>query len=134
MLNEFLPDNPCLSATSSGTPSPKSLSSSPAKTEDMPTSLSAAGTSNSPGEEHVSPSSVTKDIELGIKRQALMEKCMEQIKEKDSFEMEYKKRKERRERLKIQALKRIGKELHTIAVTQSEILKKQDQILEALQS
>lgn len=133
-MNEFLHDDPCLSTTSSGTSSSKSFSSNLVKTEDIPTPFSAAGTSNSSEEEDVSPSSVAKDIELGIKRQALMEKCMEQIKEKDSFEIEYKKRKERRERLKLQALKRIGKELHTIAVTQSEILKKQDQILEALQS
>lgn len=132
-MNEFLPDDPCLSTTSSGMPSSKMFSSNLVNTEDIPTSFSAAGTTNS-SEEDVSPSSVAKDIELGIKRQALMEKCMEQIKEKDNFEIEYKKRKERRERLKLQALKRIGKELHTIALTQSEILKKQDQILEALQS
>lgn len=78
------------------------------------------------------PPSLGKDIELSVKRQALMEKYMDQIKEKDKFEIEYKKRKERRERLKIRALKRIGQELHNIAVTQCEILKRQDQILTAL--
>lgn len=136
MLSEFLPADPCFSTTSvSGTPSPKIFPAVSVQIiKDIPTPSSTANASNSSAKVHVPPSGITKDIELGVKRQALMEKYMEQIKEKDNFEKEYKKRKERRERLKLQALRRIGKELHTIAITQCEILKKQDQILAALQS
>lgn len=136
MLSEFLPADPCSFTTSaSGTPSPKAFGSTSGKTiKHLPTQFSATSTSNSPVKVHVAPASIAKDVQLGVKRHALMEKYMEQMKEKDSFEIEYKKRKERRERLKIQALRRIGKELHTISATQSEILKKQDQILTALQS
>lgn len=135
MLSEFLPAEPCFSTSVSGTMSPKTFSSTTSPNfNDLPDPTSAASTSNSSVKVHVPSASVTKDIELGVKRQALMEKYMEQVREKDNFETEYKKRKERRDRLKIRALRRIGKELHTIAITQCEILKKQDQILAALKS
>ena len=135
MLSEFLPKDPSFS-TNSGTLPLKMSESSPSQSSKETPSPSAAGcTSNSSSVKvHVLPPILGKDIELAIKRQALMEKYMDQIKEKDKFEIEYKKRKERRDRLKIRALRRIGQELNKISVTQCEILKRQDQILAALQS
>lgn len=59
---------------------------------------------------------------------------MEHIRKKDSFELECKKCKEKRDRVKVRALRRFGVELHTIAVTQCEILKKEEEVLEALKS
>nr|XP_053655196.1 uncharacterized protein LOC128704156 [Cherax quadricarinatus] len=44
------------------------------------------------------------------------------------------KKEKKRERMKIRALRKIGKELQTIAKTQCEILKKQDQILQAIKA
>ncbi|KAK8729951.1 hypothetical protein OTU49_008399 [Cherax quadricarinatus] len=83
---------------------------------------------------HVPSPSLNKEIERGVKRQAMMEQYIEQLREKESYEDDYRKRKERRERMKIRALRKIGKELQTIAKTQCEILKKQDQILQAIKA
>ncbi|XP_071536697.1 uncharacterized protein [Panulirus ornatus] len=83
---------------------------------------------------HVPSPSLGKEIERGAKRQAIMEQYIEQLREKDSFDEDYRKRKERRERMKIKSLQKISKELQTIAKTQCDILKKQDQILKAINS
>ncbi|XP_042230777.1 uncharacterized protein LOC121872171 [Homarus americanus] len=79
-------------------------------------------------------SSATLDnqAERGDKRQHLMEQYFEQVKDKEAKEVEYKRRKERRERMKLRALQKIGKELQSIAKVQLEIIKKQDLILEEI--
>ncbi|XP_063606148.1 uncharacterized protein LOC134781065 [Penaeus indicus] len=69
----------------------------------------------------------------GEKRQEMMEQYFHQMKEKDVKEDEYKRRKEKRDRMKVRALQKIGKELEIIAKTQLDLLKKQDLILEVLQ-
>ena len=132
-MSEFLPEDPCFTTNTGAL----NLSvSTPGQSSQAPPTTSSAACANdtSSVKVHVLPPSIGKDIELGMKRQNLMEKYMDQVKEKDKYEIEYKKRKERRERLKIRALRRIGQELNNIAVTQCEILKRQDQILAALQS
>ncbi|XP_063876086.1 uncharacterized protein LOC135109032 isoform X1 [Scylla paramamosain] len=135
MMSEFLPEDPCFTTNTGALPLNLSVSTPSQSSQESPTTSSAACASDASSVKvHVLPPSVGKDIELGVKRQNLMEKYMAQVKEKDEFEMEYKKRKERRERLKIRALRRIGQELNNIAVAQCEILKRQDQILAALQS
>ncbi|XP_037775927.1 uncharacterized protein LOC119573009, partial [Penaeus monodon] len=69
----------------------------------------------------------------GEKRQEMMEQYFHQMKEKEVKEDEYKRRKEKRDRMKVRALQKIGKELEIIAKTQLDLLKKQDVILEVLQ-
>lgn len=68
----------------------------------------------------------------GEKRQEMMEQYFHQMKEKDVKEDEYRIRKEKRDRMKVRALQKIGKELEIIAKTQLDLLKKQDVILEVL--
>lgn len=134
MMSSFVPQDSCFSTNT--LPLKMTMSTPTHSSNDPPSPSSATCSTSDPQSVKVqmSPSVLTKEIELGEKRQSLMEKYMEKMKEKDKFEVEYKKRKERRERLKIRALKRIGQELHNIAVTQCEILKRQDQILTVLQS
>lgn len=135
MMSEFLPDDPCFTTNTGTLPLNLPVPTPSHSSQESPTTSTAACASDASSVKvHVLPPTIGKDIELGVKRQNLMEKYMDQVKDKDRFEIEYKKRKERRERLKIRALRRIGQELNSIAVAQCEILKRQDQILAALQS
>lgn len=70
--------------------------------------------------------------ERGKKRQHMIEQYFQEVKYKEAKEEEYRKRKERRERIKLKALQKIGKELQSIANVQLEIIKKQDLILEEI--
>lgn len=80
--------------------------------------------------------SVSQDTEQcedrGEKRQVLMEKYYHQIREKEFKDNAYRKRKERRERLKLRALQKIGRELQGISRLQTDILKYQKAILETI--
>nr|XP_045581232.1 uncharacterized protein LOC123745026 [Procambarus clarkii] len=70
--------------------------------------------------------------ERGEKRQHLIEQYFQEVKDKEAKEEEYRRRKEKRERMKLRALQKIGKELQSIANIQLEIIKKQDLILEEI--
>lgn len=109
--SRYMPESPNYPIRDSYTPSSSSQS--------FPSSVTV----------HVPPPSVGKEIERGTKRQAMMEQYVQQLKERDLNEEAYKKRKEKRERMKLRALKKISKELQNIAKTQCEILSKQEQIL-----
>lgn len=81
---------------------------------------------------HVPSPQMTKQMEQGNNRQLLLQQYLSHLSSTQNFQYDYKRRKERRERLKLRALRKIAKELHTIAKTQCEILKKQDSLLQAL--
>ncbi|XP_071546002.1 uncharacterized protein [Panulirus ornatus] len=78
-----------------------------------------------------SASVIIDQAEKGERRQDMMEQYFHQLKDKETKEENYRRRKERRERMKLRALQKIGRELQSIAKIQLEILKKQDLILEA---
>ncbi|XP_047498776.1 uncharacterized protein LOC125045520 isoform X1 [Penaeus chinensis] len=109
--SRYMPESPNYTIRDSYTPSSSS--------QNFPSSVTV----------HVPPPSVGKEIERGTKRQAMMEQYVQQLKERDFNEEAYKKRKEKRERMKVRALRKISKELQNIAKTQCEILSKQEQIL-----
>lgn len=81
---------------------------------------------------HVPSPQAAKQMEQGNSRQVLLQQYLSHLSSTQNFQYDYKRRKERRERLKLRALRKIAKELHTIAKTQCEILKKQDSLLKAL--
>lgn len=81
---------------------------------------------------HVPSPQMTKQMEQGNNRQLLLQQYLSHLSSTQNFQFDYKRRKERRERLKLRALRKIAKELNTIAKTQCEILKKQDSLLKAL--
>ncbi|XP_042237486.1 uncharacterized protein LOC121876456 [Homarus americanus] len=137
VMSEFLPTDPSFSPAMGSTPFTKMIA--PVTTfhahRDPVTPSSTSSVNLQPSVTvHVPSPSLGKEIERGAKRQAMMEQYIEQLKEKESYEDDYKKRKERRERMKIRALRKIGKELQSIAKTQSEILKRQDLILSAIKA
>lgn len=70
--------------------------------------------------------------EKGERRNEILEQYLKQITEREAKDNGYRQRKERRERMKIRALRKIGKELEGIANLQFEVLRKQDLILAAI--
>lgn len=136
VLNDFLPADPSCTPTSGSTTFTKIA---PATTihnlrEPVVPSSTSSVVLQPSVTVHVPSPSLGKEIERGAKRHAIMEQYIEQLREKDMFDEDYRKRKERRERMKIRALQKISKELQTIAKTQCDILRKQDQILKAINS
>ncbi|KAK3879939.1 hypothetical protein Pcinc_015533 [Petrolisthes cinctipes] len=81
---------------------------------------------------HVPSPQIAKQMEQGNSRQVLLQQYLKHIGSTQNFQYDYKRRKEKRERLKLRALRKIARELHVIARTQCEILKKQDTLLKAL--
>ncbi|XP_045594733.2 uncharacterized protein [Procambarus clarkii] len=134
ILSEFLPPETCTTPTQLSTTFAKIAPALSTQNHREATPSASSIILQPSVTVHVPSPSMNKEIERGVKRQAVMEQYIEQLREKESFDEDYRKRKERRERLKIRALRKIGKELQTIAKTQCEILKKQDQILQAIKA
>lgn len=63
------------------------------------------------------------------RREELLEQFLQQVNEKETKEHNYKKRKERRDRVKLKTLQKMVSKLETISKTQEEILRKQESVL-----
>ena len=62
-------------------------------------------------------------------REELLEQFLHQVTEKETKEHDYKKRKEKRDRMKLKNLQKMVSKLETISKTQEEILRKQESVL-----
>lgn len=63
------------------------------------------------------------------RREELLGQFLQQVSEKETQEHNYKKRKEKRDQMKLKTLQRMVSKLETISKTQEEILRKQESVL-----
>ena len=66
------------------------------------------------------------------RREELLELFLQQVSEKETKEHNYKKRKERRDRMKLKTLQKMVSKLETLSKTQELVLKKQDLVLQGI--
>uniref|UniRef100_A0A0P4WH86 Myb/SANT-like DNA-binding domain-containing protein n=1 Tax=Scylla olivacea TaxID=85551 RepID=A0A0P4WH86_SCYOL len=66
------------------------------------------------------------------RREELLEQFLQEVSEKETKEHNYKKRKERRDRMKLKTLQKMVSKLETLSKTQELLLKKQELVLEGI--
>ncbi|XP_045133237.1 uncharacterized protein LOC123517323 isoform X2 [Portunus trituberculatus] len=66
------------------------------------------------------------------RREELLEQFLQEVSEKETKEHNYKKRKERRDRMKLKTLQKMVSKLETLSKTQELVLRKQDLVLEGI--
>lgn len=81
---------------------------------------------------HSETDDTNEQVESTDRRHEVIEQYLQQLKDTQEKEEIYKRRKEKRERMKLRALQNIGRELESISKIQIEILKKQDLLHEAI--
>lgn len=67
--------------------------------------------------------------EKETRREELLEQFLQQVSKKETQEQNYKKRKEKRDQIKLKTLQRMVSKLETLSKTQEEILGKQESVI-----